>query len=232
MTCLEFEEHLDSALHDHSRSMGAEAREHLQACARCKELMRDWVWLDRQMKALPAPAPGLGFTTKVVRQVTSDSVGARNWSSVPASRWWAIAAAVCVALVAALLYYPKDQDPVQNRLASEPPKRKVESIKPDETREATAEENIQQPVAISSMVASFMESVRTDQVDPDSSTVPQEPVGEKLLASLDIGEAVRRPKEDLVNTGSKIGESLQPATRSAVGAFRFLWNVDVEKPEI
>lgn len=236
MTCQEFDDALDELLMASAEAasvdeLPAEMQRHAAVCRRCRQQQTDWLWLHNHVRRSVAPAPSAGFADQVVAAFVAETAGA-NCPSRQSARtsqtgfgsltaWAGGIAAVAASLLLVFLLEPGASDrQVSPQLAS--------------TMSATPTLPLELPQgqSMDSIVRSVTDALVLAPSENDTTMSEVEPGPVTEFPDLGIRRAFRDSTGSLLSTSKELGSTIEPITKSAVGAFGFLWKdlAEAEKP--
>lgn len=206
MTCQEFKDSLDRWLLD--RPVGARGKvpaplaQRARECSCCAQTLQDWFWLADQTAALPAPQPSPRMASRVTRAVARRTSKDRPRPVRRSMTSWQSFTISTVAIAASIAAIFLLAAPrSRNRDLATSGVVPPVTAKPAPTAQAPA-----RPAAVAAA-----------KVEP-------------LGPPLPVSRALRDSTGTLVNAGMELSSTIRPITRSAAGAFGFLW-IDATPPD-
>lgn len=199
-----------------------DARAHAKACVACAQLVAEYFWLEEETAKLGRPQPSDAFTDRVLSALKAEEPQAPatvRYEQPVRRRHWPFAAATASAASVLLLVWlaanPKPDQPVdQPAVAVDLP--------------STLQDTGAAYLALAQDVADLIRIV-----EPSETTGPKAESGTGGLPTPPITRTLRDSTDVFVSAGKAVGTGFKPITKSAVGAFDFLWkdfNASGEKP--
>lgn len=244
MTCREFEAELEAGLVDRARlasripfgagdcelpnSIDSQALEHCEACAACKQHMRELLWLTASIQGLPLPIPPVSLASRVIASLKESPPATADLPSQLDRRpgfgrlhlrWTALAAALCVAVLL-----------VDRARRSSPPDSSPALARSDETHGVGKQADAgQRPLApskrhFSPLGRGLFFAVQSRPAETRALASSSTNLLKTGLADIDLGKRLADKAEDWATATKSVGAGVRPVADSAGRAFAFLWN--------